>query len=89
MTLILEIKLQKYIFLQNMITFLAALRSFLKPYEDGSVHTYATTKELKQKTFTVKIHNIKEAINMQVTLISENKSQIELQPFFKQTMRPC
>ena len=53
------------------------------------MNTYVTTKELKQKTFTVKIHNIKEAINMQVTLISENKSQIKLQPFFKQTMRPC
>ena len=82
MTLILEIKLQKYIFLQNMIIFLAALRSFLNPYEDGNVHTYATTKELKQNAFTVKIHNIKEAINMQVTLISENKSQIKLRPFF-------
>ena len=65
-----------------MAIFSATIRSFLNPYDDGNVHPYATAKELKQKAFTVKIHNIKEAINMQVTLISENMSQIKLQPFF-------
>ena len=41
---------------------------FFNPCEDGNVHTYATNKELKKKAFTVKIRNIKEAINIQVTL---------------------
>ena len=46
------------------------------------MHTYATTKELKKEAFTVKIQNIKEAINIQVTLILENKHQIKIRPFF-------
>ena len=46
------------------------------------MHTYATTKELKKKAFTIKIRNIKEAINIQVTLISEVKHQIKIRPFF-------
>ena len=36
---------------------------------------------MKKKSFAVKIQNIKEAIEIQVTLISENKDQKEY--FFK------
>ena len=36
---------------------------------------YATIKELKRKAFRVKNRNIKEAIGVQVTFISENKHQ--------------
>ena len=48
LTIMLEIKLQKYVFYQNMTSFLAAVVSFLNPCEDGNVQTYATTKELKK-----------------------------------------
>ena len=41
----------------------------MNPWEDENVDTYVTTKELKKTAFTVKNHNIEEAINMQVTLI--------------------
>ena len=54
---------------------------FLNHYEDRNVHTYATTKELKKKAPTVKINNIKEAINIHVALILENKHQIKIRPF--------
>ena len=37
------------------------------------MHMYATTKELKKKAFRVKRQNIKWAIGIQVTFISENK----------------
>ena len=50
--------------------------------EEGNVHTNAATKELKKEAFTVKIQNIKEAINTQVTLISENKHQVKIRPSF-------
>ena len=39
------------------------------------MHTHAATKEMKNKSFAVKIKDIKEAIEIQVTLISENKDQ--------------
>ena len=39
----LEIKLQKYIFQQIMITFLNANVSFLKPCQDGNLHKYVKT----------------------------------------------
>ena len=38
---------------------------------------YASIKEMKRKAFRVKIRNIKEAIGIQVTFISENKHQKE------------
>ena len=80
-TFMLEIKVQKYIF-NKIWPFFQPLLCFLNLYEDENVHTYATAKELKKKAFTVKIHNIKEAINIQLTLISENKHQIKIRPFF-------
>ena len=42
LTVMLEIKLQKYIFEQIMGTFLAANMSFLEPCYDLSVHMYDT-----------------------------------------------
>ena len=39
------------------------------------MHTHVAAKEMKKKSFAVKIQNIKEAIEIQVTLISENKDQ--------------
>ena len=82
MTIILEIKLQKYNSKQNITNFLAAIMCLLNPYEDRNVHTYATTKELKKKVYTVKINNIKEAINIHLALILENKHQIKIRPFW-------
>ena len=65
-----------------MTIFSAAPMFFFNPCEDWNIYTYATTKELKKKAHTVKINNIKEAINIQVTLISKNKHQIKIQAFF-------
>ena len=42
LAIILEIKLQKYIFEQNI--FSAAIMVFFKPCDNGNVHAYATTK---------------------------------------------
>ena len=50
-----------------MTIFLAANVSFLNPWQDENVHMYATTKELKKKTFKPKGENIKQSIGMQVT----------------------
>ena len=50
MTFILKIRLQKYIFLQNvtiMRTILATNLLFLNPCEDGNVHAYAKIFELR------------------------------------------
>ena len=44
---------------QNMIMFLAANVSFLNQCYDVYVITYATTKKLKSKAFTVNSQNIK------------------------------
>ena len=44
---------------QNMIMFLAANVSFLNQCYDVHVITYATTKKLKSKAFTVNSQNIK------------------------------
>ena len=43
----------------------------------GNLHTYALTKDLKKKTFVVKIWNVKQAIGIQMTFILENKHQKE------------
>ena len=58
-----------------MTILLAANVSFLNPCQDGNVHTYATTKELKKKEFKAKEQNIKQTIGIQVTLILEIKLQ--------------
>ena len=73
LAIILEIKLQKYIFEQNI--FSAAIMVFFKPVTMGmSMHM--------PRLNLVNIHNIKEAINIQLTLISENKYQIKIRQFF-------
>ena len=59
LTFMLEIKIEKYIFRQNMTMFLVADMSFLNQCYDVNVHTYATTKELKSKAFTANCQNIK------------------------------
>ena len=41
------------------------------------MHTYATTKELKKMTFRMNSRNIKQAIGIQMTFISEKKLQKE------------
>ena len=61
-----------------MTIFSIAILFLFSPCDDKNVHTYATTKALKNKTFTLKIHNIKEAINIQVTSYSENKQQTKI-----------
>ena len=43
----------------------------------GNLHTYVLTKDLKKKTFVVKIWNVKQAIGIQMTFILENKHQKE------------
>ena len=75
MTFSLEIKLQKYIFFQNMTIFLTANVPFLNPCYDRNVHTYAMTKELKKKAFKAKRENIKQTSGIQVTLILKVKLQ--------------
>ena len=57
--------------------FLTAIVSFLNPCWDWNKHTYATTKELKKKVFTVKSKNIKQTIGIQLNFILENKHQKE------------
>ena len=37
------------------------------------MHSYATTKELKKKAFTINSQNLKQAIGIQVTFILETK----------------
>ena len=41
------------------------------------MHTYATTKELEKKAFTVKCQNVKQAIGIQLTFVLE----IELEKY--------
>ena len=47
--------------------------SIFNPYKDENVHSYATTKELKKKAFTINSQNLKQAIGIQVTFILETK----------------
>ena len=66
-----------------MTVFLVAYASFLKSCKDGNVHTYATTKELKKKTFTINSLNINQEISIQVTFIFDINS---LKHIFYQNM---
>ena len=73
-----EIKLKKKRFLvKNISDFLAIEASILSPRQDGNVHTYATTKEVKTMKFRINSQNIKQAFGIQETLITEIKSQKE------------
>ena len=58
-TFMLEMKLQKYVFQQNMTMFVAANVPFLNQCDDVNVCTYAATKELKSKALTVNSQNIR------------------------------
>ena len=44
---------------------------------DENLHRYATNKEMKTMAFRINSRNIKQAISMQVTLITENNLQKE------------
>ena len=57
------------------------------------MHTYATTKKLKNKAFAVKSQNMIQAVRIRVAFISENKFQKELfligrWPFFQRLLHP-
>lgn len=52
----------------------AAIVSFLNPCRDRNINTYATTKELKNKTFKVQSQNTKQEIGIQMNLISGKKA---------------
>ena len=41
------------------------------------MHTYATTQELKKMAFRINSRNLKQAIDIQVTFITEKKLQKE------------
>ena len=71
MTFILQIKPQKYIFHQNTTTLSATDLSIFNPCYDGIMHAFATTWELKTKTFTANSEAIKEVIGIQVTFTLE------------------
>ena len=58
-----------------MTVFSAYYASILDPCLDGNMRTYATTKELTKKEFTINIENINQAIGVQVTIILELKLQ--------------
>ena len=69
----LEINLQKHVFQQNMVIFVTAIVSFSNPCQDGNVHTYATTKEMKKKAFITKREKIKQTFDIQLTFILKIK----------------
>ena len=50
-----------------MTIFLAANAYFLNTCQNGNVHTYATTQELKKKEFTLNSKNMKQEIGLQLT----------------------
>ena len=51
--------------------------SIFNPSQDGNMHAYATTKELKKKPFRIHSQIIKKTIGVQVTFISEVRLQKE------------
>ena len=62
-------KLQKEHFFAKYDCFLATYASILNPCSDGNVRTYASTKELKQKVFTINSQHIKQEIDLRVTFM--------------------
>ena len=73
MNFIFEIKLQKKHFLAKYDHFSVADVSYLNPCQDGNVHKYATTKQLKNKEFKTKRENIKVGLGIKVAFMSEIK----------------
>ena len=73
LTFMLESKIEKYSFQQNMTMSLAANVPFLNEYYYVNVLTYAAIQELESKSFTVNSQNIKEVTGTQVTFISKRK----------------
>ena len=49
----------------------------LKHCQDGNVHTYSTTKELKKMVSMINSQNIKQKFGIQMTFNSEIKPQKE------------
>ena len=60
-------------FLAKYDHFLVPNVSFLNPYQDANMHRYATTKELKNKAFSVNTQDINQTIGIQVTIMMEIK----------------
>ena len=71
-TFITEKKFQKQSFV-----FSVTFAFILNLYQDGNVHMYATTKELKKISFKVNSRNIKQTFGKQVAIIFEIKPQKE------------
>ena len=76
-TFITEIKPQKERFLGKKTVFLVTFAFILKSCQDGNVHTYATSEEIKMMAFRVNSRNIKQGIGIEVTFIMETKLQKE------------
>ena len=70
-TFLMEKKLQKLHFLSKNTVFQVTYASILNHSQDGSVHRYALTKEMKTMAFGINNQNTKEAIGIQVTFITE------------------
>ena len=87
--LIMEKKLHKKNIYQQKSTVISVTFGFiLNPCQDGNLHTYATTKELKSKEFTLHNENIKQEIGIHLSFILEIKFQkqhflAKYQQFFK------
>ena len=70
-----ENKLEEKILFNKTRLFSEIHASILKPCQDGNIHTYATTKELKKIALRINIQNIKQRVGIQVTFILEIKPQ--------------
>ena len=71
-------KLQKEHFLVKNAVISVTFGFILNPCQNGNVHTYATTKEMKTMAIRINSRNIKQTIGIQVTFITEKKLQKEL-----------
>ena len=66
-TFISENKLQEKILFRKRRVFSEIHASILNPFQDGNVHAYATTQELKKKLFSLKNENAREEIRLEMT----------------------
>lgn len=71
-TVILEMKLLKYSLQQN-LTIFTRYSVLLNNCQDGTMHTFAITSEQKQKTVLVNSQHKKQARDMQVTFMFQDK----------------
>ena len=51
--------------------------SILNPCYDGTIHTYATTKEMKTMPFRINSQNIEQGFGIQLTFITEKNPEKE------------